>query len=1564
MQFNNTVVRGSVKVKKCDAEAGCTTQGNSSLQGITFELRNASGRNIYYGGSAYANNAVITSGTTNSSGELTFSNLPVGTYTVKETATNTSYVLGGESKNVTVSSNSTAEVQFNNTVVRGSIKVKKCDAEAGCTTQGGSSLKGITFELKNVSGRNIYYGGNAYANNAVITSGTTGDNGELTFSNLPVGTYAVRETATNASYVLGGESKNVTVSSSSTAEVQFNNTVVKGNLTASNKDVEANSCATQGKATLAGTQFTVYNKTGKPIIYGGRSYANNAAIDTKTVNSSCQATFSGLPYGNYSVKETSIGTNSGYIINNTEETFSITTNGETISKSFPNQVIRADVKFRKMNDETNAPMISIPFRITSKTTGESHIVVTNGDGIINTSNSFIAHSTNTNGYDSASDIYTINYSGYGAWFGRIRGTTNTVAVNNSLGGLPYDDYEIVELDCSRNEYCYRLANPTPFTIDGSAVVKDLGDWTNDCVTHELDTVATDNADGDKYVEATSNVTIKDVITYRAMKGKTYTIRGVVMDKSTGQPLQINGSTVENSVTISPTTSEYGETTMTFTFNASDIAGKRLVVFERMYDNENNLLVVEHTDINDDDQSINVVYMDTTASDNNDGDKYIERAEGVQIKDIVDYCARNGRTYRLRGVLMDKSTNQPLSIDGDTVEQELVVPDNSNCGRTEMVFTIDAREIAGKDIVVFESLYEGDNLVTKHEDINDGNQGINVVSLDTTATDDVDGDKYIENTTDVRIRDFVDYCAKADTNYTLVGILMDKATGEVLPVEGNMVTREFTAENNCGDETLVFTIDASELKGTDIVVFERLFETAKYDPTGEMDETGTNGLVTLHTDINDESQNVNVISIDTTASDNIDGDKYVENTTDVEIKDLVDYCLKADRTYTIKGVIMDKSTDAPLGIDGDTVVQEFIVGDESNCGQEEMVFTFDASEIAGKDLVVFETIYEGGNSEDPDDSENPGHLVIKHEDINDENQSMNVVSIDAVSRDYEDGDEYIKNDPEVKIRDTVDYCMKDGHTYTIKGVIVDKTTGEPLDIEGNTVVKEFTVDNPENCGEVELVFPIDASDLKGVDIEIYETIYEDGNPEDPDDPDNPGHPVIRLEDINDEDQHITFVSLDTTASDNWDDDDYVKNTEKAQIKDVIDYCARANVHFAIKGIVMDKLTGEPLIIDGSTVEEIIDFTDEENCGQRTMTFTFDAREIAGRELVIFERLYEVKDEEEGDEDQQSEQDDEGEQKGDEEEDRYHLVIEHTDINDDSQTITIVSLDTISLDKLDEDKFIEVSKTSVIKDLVHYCVTPNTDFKITGYLADADTDEALSFNHKPIAKEVIVSSETGCGDIEMEYEFDSTRLAGHKIVVYNNLYIKHHKVLAHESPYDENQFVSIISFFTYAQNYNDRTKMLSIDSGNRIEDKIYYCLQPGERYIIKGTLMDKKTGKEILVNGEPVTESYELVVNKRKPCGELAMTYPIDTTELGGVEIVVFDEIYHDDELILAHRSFDDWDEMMSVMLPIPDTGENAGVLEAASKDDSHIIYTTIIMSVLGIAGYITKRIFTKKKSFYF
>ena len=712
----------------------------------------------------------------------------------------------------------------------GSIKVQKKDSDTQSSTpQGGASLQGITFEVYNNSGSRIYNPktGSIYNDGALVASGTTDANGEVTFPDLVLGKYLVKETATNSSYDLTStSSQGVTLSTNGqTATLTFYDNVKKGSIEVLKKDAELDSCNKLGKGKFTGIKFQVINNSAKPIIYNGTSIAKGSVVAEKILGASdCKATFSDLPYGSYIVKE--LGSSTGYINDSTaQHNVTIPTSGSsTITVSFKNQVIRGDVKFKKVNQDGQA-MANIPFRITSKTTGESHIVITNSNGVVNTSASVNLHSNHTNGYDSISNFDTATYQGYGTWFGKSASSSTTAPVNDSLGALPYDTYEIVEIACSQNEKCRDIETAKQtFEIKTNTTVVDLGNWENDCSEFSLSTTATDNADGDKYVIGSTQSKIKDTISYCLKAGETYTIKGTLMDKTTGQPIMVGGAVIEKTITLTPTT-DCGETTMTFTIDTSALVGHEIVVFEKAYIGDT--LVVSHEDINDVAQTVVVVSLDTTAVDKADDDKLISVDGHSEIKDTISYCLKAGETYTIKGTLMDKTTGEPIMIDGQVVEEIITFTPTTDCGEVTMVFTLDTSDLVGHEIVVFEKAYIGSTLIVSHEDIDDDAQTVIVIDLTTYATDDNSevGSKEVAAKGIVRIKDVVRYCLKAGEEFTVKGILMNKDTGEVLLINGEPVvqTVTFTPETDCGEIDMFYEFDATGLGGVTVVIFENLYQ---------------------------------------------------------------------------------------------------------------------------------------------------------------------------------------------------------------------------------------------------------------------------------------------------------------------------------------------------------------------------------------------------------------------------------------------------------------------------------------------------------------------------------------------------------------------------------------------------------------------------------------------------------------------------------------------------------------------------------------------------------------------
>lgn len=233
----------------------------------------------------------------------------------------------------------------------------------------------------------------------------------------------------------------------------------------------------------------------------------------------------------------------------------------------------------------------------------------------------------------------------------------------------------------------------------------------------------------------------------------------------------------------------------------------------------------------------------------DGKKEVGATEVFTLEDVITYKHLvPGKEYTVKGVLMDKSTEKELLIDGKKITSEVKLIPEEPTGEVIVSFELDARYIKeNTDIVVFESLYSKDKELAVHADIEDEGQAVTVKIPEIGTKESVDGKKEFTANGDVTIDDVVSYKnLTVGKEYTVSGVLMDKATGKAFLVDGEEIRSEvtFTPETADGEVTVSFTFDGSVInKDTEIVVFETLYR----------DETE----IAVHADIDDKDQTVTI-----------------------------------------------------------------------------------------------------------------------------------------------------------------------------------------------------------------------------------------------------------------------------------------------------------------------------------------------------------------------------------------------------------------------------------------------------------------------------------------------------------------------------------------------------------------------------------------------------------------------------------------------------------------------------------------------------------------------------------
>ena len=623
--------------------------------------------------------------------------------------------------------------------------------------------------------------------------------------------------------------------------------VVRGGVLIEKRDLESGLLTPLGGASLDGTLFEITNKSINAVYVNGALYQPGEVCATiEVVDGIAQTDARALPYGTYQMVESKPG--EGYLhTDQIVRSFQIRKDGEIIEyrdgDAAYNQVIRGDLQFVKVGEGGESNMhrfANVAFKLTSQTTGETHMVVTDENGEVRTTTEWNPHSQNTNGNDGVEDESAWDDHN-GTWFGL---TTEgwMVDTQDELCALPYDTYTLEELPCAGNAG-YELVKVPNITISRNNTTIYLGTIDDQFEgVPEIGTTAT--VDGEHTAEPTGEVTIVDTVTYKNLKvGQTYKLSGVLMDKATGEPLLVGEQQITAELEFTPDSPD-GTVELTYTFDASALAGTSVVVFEDLYQGEN--VVASHADLEDEGQTVTFGQPEigTTATIN--GEKTAQPAEQITITDTVEYSGLTiGQEYTLKGILMDKETGEPLLIGEEQVTSEATFTPAEANGTIDVLFTFDATGLEGKALVVFEKLFQGETEIASHVDLEDEGQTVNFVEspeIGTTAT--VDGQHTADPIGEITIVDAVEYSGlNPGQTYTVSGILMDKGTGEALLVDGAEVTAEteFTPEAASGTVELTYTLDASALAGTTIVVFETLY---------------SDGVeIAIHADINDEDQTI-------------------------------------------------------------------------------------------------------------------------------------------------------------------------------------------------------------------------------------------------------------------------------------------------------------------------------------------------------------------------------------------------------------------------------------------------------------------------------------------------------------------------------------------------------------------------------------------------------------------------------------------------------------------------------------------------------------------------------------
>lgn len=1080
----------------------------------------------------------------------------------------------------------------------GSLELQKASADEGMTAGNDCyGLKGAEYGVYESAA-------DAASDSSRAATLTTDESGYAKIGEIGPGTYYVKETNAPKGYALDAKVYTVTVAAGETAHVggsKVYDTPLNDPdaIVLQKRDIETGNAAAQGGAKLALAEYTfdyyqgVYNTvedaqaSGDPertwvmrtngsgitnlvlgdgtFTYDGQAYSYKVSGDDfYRVNGVIT-----LPLGTIVITESKapegyrLDSGGPYIARIVQSGNSVEIEGDlgivdentseegAVSNEQPK---RGDLSFEKKGDSDSERMAGVPFMITSETTGESHVAVTDENGQFTSVAEYNAHTANTNANDAAVTVgedgeYVVDESlldsEAGIWFGAGE-------PDDSMGALLYDTYAIEELPCSANKG-KQLVKETGVVISRDAWEVDLG--TIDDMTASIGTAARDAADGDRTLPLDSEVTATDRTTYAGLaEGETFTIVTKLVDKAAylEDPIVEPVAETENDFTAQGG-GGYVETSVTI--DAYELSGHELVFFEYVYDSHHRL-VASHEDIEDSEQTLTVVppQIGTTATDAADGDKIVVSDTEAEISDIVAFSGlMPSKTYTLEGKAIDPATGEPLlDAQGNEIASTLEFIPEASTGTVEAEFAADLSHYEG-DIVFYEYLYRGGNELAKHEDPEDESQTVTVERpvLGTTAADGHDGDKIVVADGKATVVDTVHVTgAETGKEYTAMGNLYDPASsGLLMDAEGNPVTSSvtFVAEKPEFDVDVVFEFDASLLGGHSLVAFEHLMR--------------GDAVIASHEDPEDEGQTVTVKApeIDTVALDAADGDKTVVADPDAKITDNA-YAtnLISGASYEIYGIVMDGDTGLPLvsaedlEAIGEKNLKAFWAGlieamgleaqapetpsegqdqgaqEAENANEEDATGPFGpaavnleaaqavmeaspemakaismaSAEFTAEGYDAAQELDFGLNASDIAGKKavvfellaKEGAAVALHADLSDEDQTVEIVSteIGTEAVDASDGDHNLIASTEAEVVDTLSYTNAIvGKEYVIQGTLMDKATGEPVLANDKPVTATGSFVANQPDGTTQVEFSFDASGLAGHDLVAFEELYKDG-----------------------------------------------------------------------------------------------------------------------------------------------------------------------------------------------------------------------------------------------------------------------------------------------------------------------------------------------------------------------------------------------------------------------------------------------------------------------------------------
>lgn len=939
-------------------------------------------------------------------------------------------------------------------------------------------------------------------------------------------------------------------------------------------------------------------------------------------------------------------------------------------------------------------------------------------------------------------------------------------------------------------------------------------------------------------------------------------------------------------------------------------------------------------------------------------------KNASFKDSIKATNLKASTkYTLMSVAVDANTGKAYKdADGKYVAKNVefttgavkkgtVFPETT----ASVTFTgVNTSNVKSRKLVFYEYLVEGSvtktvsldsagkpvepaNCVAKDASVSNKAQTVNVISLETkvlvdsTKTNVAPADEKVDVTDTVTLHNLV-----AGTKFTLVGKVSD---GENIKVENEV---EFTAKGD--DETVSVPLkglDLTEYAGKSLYVICEL----KYD--GEV-------IATHNEDGTDPDEKFYVPAVETNAIDATTNTQYsiLDKT---QIIDSVKYSnLPTEYEYELETTFVDSATGEEIkkteiekdpywnmlkdlgyvtdetssDSTGDSVAEDTgkIVSEVGKAFKRTQVLkpekmddtvnvTFDIDprsfNLEGKTITIRQVIKLNGVA------------VAKHTDKDAESQQISFPTGSTLAVDNTSHNHTIAPTKNADVVDTI-FCknLATGISVDFYGIAVDKDTNKPVEFNGKPVVVKQNETISKADQEVQLHYVVDGTKLKGKRLTSFVfAVYN-------------GKIVFKHTDPNSAEQSFSFSSLRTKFLDDKNGTHATMLTEDVHQTDTVtlDGLTKGE-RFTLKGVVYNKSTRKPMLVNGKQVTNSIDFTAKGNSEEVALKYQYNGlksdayHKDKNDDLVSFVYLY--KD--------------------------GILIDKEEDFDSFDQTIKLPSCGTSASDGITKLHVGYASKTAIFRDSVDYynlivgdwysttlTLHLNKNGKDAGPLKDA--------NGNLITATVKFQAKTTDGSVKVEVKYDASLLAGETVTAFETIRTKGYEVCGHTEITDEGQQIHYPELKTSAKNSKDNSQHVKEGEVAKIVDTVNYSkLDSSVAYKVVTEAWDYNTQQIVVSDGKKVRKVTELHVDSKKPeNGSFDVSMSFKTDGLGKHKVVIFEYVYDNKgNLISKEADFD----AESQTIYIDKTPNKTG--------DRTAMFLSILAGMLGL-GVVTLFVTRRKK----